>query len=322
MEKRIIFLITGAVLCVFVILLVLFKGTPQDRVSLDSITEIGESILHHTAKTAKVFSRVSDEDEIIIGSRLHKKHLSGKTVEDPRTDYINEVGKRVAMNVKRKNIPYTFYVTGSIYPNAFATPGGHVYITQGMLDMLRSEAELANILGHEITHVDAKHCIESIQLEMKSQKIKGATIDDMVIIGSRTILRPGYSEVQEEEADLGGTYLASAAGYHPMGSCAAFERIEDLRGSKDRADTSITPIGDTLKAAEGIINRYYSTHPPSPDRIEKVKKYIRENNLMEENKEYYIGQKNYADMEAYPQKQYEEEFKAEYIVSEETPEEK
>ena len=322
MEKRTIFLIAGSVLCVLAILLVLFKGNPQDEVSLDSITEIGESILHHTAKTAKVLSRVSDEDEIVIGNRLHKEYFSKRVEEDLRTGYVNEVGTRVAKNTKRKKLPYTFYVTGSTYPNASATPGGHIYITKGMLDMLKTEAELAAILGHEITHVDAKHCIEIIQLEIKGRKIQGATIDDMVIAGSRTILRPGYSEVQEDEADLGGTYLASAAGYHPMASCATFERIEELRNSKKRTDTSITPIGDTLKAAEGIVGRYYSSHPPSPDRVEKIKKYARENRLLEENKEYYIGQKNYTNMEAYPGKQYEEEFRSEYIVTENTPEEK
>ena len=322
MEKRTIFLITGAVLCIFAILLILFKGNPQDKVSLDSIAEIGESILHHTAKTTKVLTRVSAEEEIEIGNRLHEKYLYRRTEEDPRTDYVNEVGKGVAKGVKRKKIPYTFHIAGSTYPNAFASPGGHVYITKGMLDMLESEAELATILGHEITHVDAKHCIEAIQLKIAAEKIKGTTIDTLVVVGSQTILRPGYSEVQEIEADFGGTYLASKAGYHPMGACTAFERIDKLSSSKNSTNTSVSPVGDTIKATGGIVDRYFSTHPPSPDRVEKIKKYIHESGLVVEGTKYYIGQKNYEDLKSYPRKQYKEEFQAEYIVSEKVPQEK
>ncbi|MBF0217866.1 MAG: M48 family metalloprotease [Candidatus Omnitrophica bacterium] len=315
MKKRFIFLGAGLAMSVAAIAAVLLHGNPEDRTDLGSIAIVGERFLYGIARAGKVLTRVSDNDEIFIGDMISKRvhsASSGVNIEDtPLQRYVDDVGSMTAANVKRKGINYRFHIVDSSRPDAFAVPGGHIYITIGLLERLKSESELAAILGHEITHVDAKHAIERIQGKIRNRGNNRPTIDDYAVTGGGMLFDNGYSEAHEDEADAGGVFLAYMAGYHPLAVINAFENIS-YGGSGGRK--ALTPVGDTLGAVFGLVGRYFATHPLTPERIAKIREYVREKSFIRDNSLFYIGERNYLEKLSYRQKRYKEELKKDHIV--------
>ncbi len=323
-RPRYIVLIAGIVLCAVAISLVMIKGNPRDMANFDSVAEIGEGALHSVAKVGQIITSISDSDEMEVGKRIHEKILKSRVAawanDTPLDVYVNKVGSKVAENVKRKSIKYVFHIIENPIPNAFSIPGGHVYVTTGLLAALKTEAELAAVLAHEVAHIDAKHCIGTVQYKVKLEKISGVTLDTLADIGYSIFLRPAYSEVQETESDAGAVYLLYAAGYHPMALVSAFERIDKHAVPNGYNSASATPVGDTVKAALGMVNRYFATHPAAIYRIDKVKKYIADNKLINENSRFYIGQENYKERVSYSEKRYKDEFRRDYPAIEDKTE--
>ncbi len=180
------------------------------------------------------------------------------------------------------------------------------------MKVLKSEAELAGVLAHEVTHVDAKHCIGSIQLTARNQYPTGSGQETLINIGLSIFLKPGYSESQEIEADAGGVYLLYRAGYHPMAIINAFERINKDELLKSGQDNSATPVGDTLNAIGGMVGRYFKTHPPTEDRINKIKQYISQKKLIDGRHRYYVGERNFEKKVPFIEARYVEEYKINY----------
>ncbi len=318
LKPRSLVLIIGVLACLGAIALVMVKGKPENRVSLDSVSEIGEGLLSSLGKTKNILLPIGDDEEMEIGNRIHerviKSRFASKTGEALLEKYINDVGNKVVQNVKRQGIKYRFHLVDGYYPAAFSVAGGHIYVTTGLIKTLKSEAELAGVLAHEATHVDAKHCIGSIQLSVRNQELTGTSPQTLVDVGYALFLKTGYSEAQESEADLGGVYLLYRAGYHPMAIIHAFERInkdELLRSGQDR---SATMVGDTLNAVGGMVLRYFKTHPPTKDRIDKIKQYVSDNKLLNEGQRFYIGQRNFDEKKSSVEKGYKEELSAEYVI--------
>ncbi|MFH0772473.1 MAG: M48 family metalloprotease [Candidatus Omnitrophota bacterium] len=322
MKSRYVLLAIGLLLCVCSIVIIVIKGNPGDRVSLDSVSEIGEGVLHSANKVASIVTSITDAEEMEAGNRLHERIFDSKLekeLEDtPVGKYVSRVGGALTENLKRRDIKYKFHIVESFYPNAFSLPGGHIYVTIGLLNALKSESELAAVLGHEITHVDAKHCVEAIQYKLAIEKILGEDIDDFVGVVYSFLLRPGYSEVQETEADLGSVYLLYRVGYHPLALSYAFERIDKEGLSQEHKDASITPVNDTIRSVKDMVWRYFATHPAALDRIDKIKRYIADNKLIGENSKFYIGHKNYKERISFGERRFKEELRKDYIIIEET----
>lgn len=320
MKHKYILLVLSIVICLLSIALVMIKGKIVDRVNFDSVSEVVESLLHHIDKTGHVITAMTDGEEMEIGDKIYKKTLSSqiakKSEDTPLHKYVTDVGNLVGRNVKREKIRYEFHILELYYPNAFASPGGHIYVTIGLLQKLDSEAELAAILGHEIAHVDAKHSIGQIQYKIAAEKILGIDLTTYADIGYRLLFKSGYSEIQEKEADEGGLYLAYRAGYHPLGLIYAFKNILKKESPEAERSISVTPIGDTLKATAEMIKRYFATHPYKGDRFDNIEKYIIEKRMIKSNKKYYIGQKNYLEKKSFNQAFYKDEFNNKYILKE------
>ncbi len=318
LKLRHIFLILSLLVCLSSIALIMVKGHPEDRVSLDSVSEIGEGFLSSVNKAGHIFVSTDDQEEMEIGDQINTKIL--KTQPGNQTGnallekYVNDVGNRVVENVKRPGIKYKFHVVEGFYPTARSVAGGHVYVTTGLIKTLKSEAELAGVLAHEITHVDAKHCFNAIQFKVQNGKIEESGYGALAEIGYDVFFKPGFSEAQEIEADAGGVYLAYRAGYHPMAIIYAFERINKDELSRSGQDNSATLVGDTMNAVGGLLVRYFSSHPPTEDRINMIKRYIADNKLMSSNQRFYIGQRNYEEKIAYKIKPYRDELKKEYVL--------
>jgi predicted Zn-dependent protease len=191
------------------------------------------------------------------------------------TRYVEAIGRRLARHSPRQDIEYRFYVVDMVEPNAFALPGGHVYVSRGLLALANSEDELANVIGHEIGHAAARHSV-SRQARRAPASIAaapwaiatglGAAAAGVVSPGlGRTVAGVGkgveavagglllgrYSREQEREADRIGQRMAADAGWSPNGLAAflsTLQREEDLR--RDGPPR----------------NSFFSSHPATPER--------------------------------------------------------
>ena len=170
---------------------------------------------------------VPEADEIKIGRQIAGNLLgAAPLVKNPALQgYVNRVGRWVASASERPDLKWTFGVIESNDVNAFAAPGGYVFLTRGLYRLLRDEAELAGVLGHEIAHVVRKHHLKLLQksqaISVGSDLLKKQIGDEKVaktLIGSGAeILARGLDKDAEFEADRMGVVLAARAGYEPFG---------------------------------------------------------------------------------------------------------
>ncbi|MBW2609122.1 MAG: M48 family metalloprotease [Deltaproteobacteria bacterium] len=205
------------------------------------------------------------ESERTIGESLALEGLRryGMPVNDPVLQkYVNLVGMAVARNSLRPNIPYRFVVVESSLQNAFSCPGGIIFLSAGLLKTLRSEAQLACILAHEIAHVGHKHALKSIQRARFFQGVgkitattmkgeKGQQFESMIGDLQTTLFDRGLDQNMEFEADLTAMETAYRTGYSPHGLIKVLKELKKLE-AKSRKEGS-----------------WFSTHPPLGQRIEK-----------------------------------------------------
>ena len=166
---------------------------------------------------------VSNEQEKSIGAEEAKKveQEMGLLDGDPFSPYLNRLGRRLAEESPRKNVSYQFHLVDMTEPNAFALPGGYVYVTRGLLVLVNSEDELAGVVGHEIGHVAARHSVQKISKQgpfaIVFGVVSGVTglvsplIGDIVGgIGqfTQSLVFAPYSRSQESEADEVGQEIA------------------------------------------------------------------------------------------------------------------
>ncbi len=215
-------------------------------------------------------TRVSVEEENQIGEEMARSFgLTPADTKDPEVnrirDYVNEVGLRVTGGVKRSGIRYRFHYNPSeSFVNAAALPGGQIVIGKGLLQLLESEDELASILGHEIAHVDRRHCIERLQYELQSRKLGLGGLYRLGSIGVH-LFQAGYTKEQELEADREGLRLAVSAGYSPGGAIAAMKRLERL--SRPAGAPAVSPVEEMARVPVQALQEYFRSHPPARERI-------------------------------------------------------
>jgi predicted Zn-dependent protease len=209
------------------------------------------------------------EREMSLGKALAQEvERSSKLIDDPVvTEYVNRVGQNLVRNSDAK-VPFTIKVIDSDEVNAFALPGGFFYVNSGLILRAQEESELAGVMAHEIAHVAARHGTKNAT--------KGELTQIAAMVGSIFIpySMAGYAMYQglnlaipltflkfsrdaEREADFLGLQYMYKAGYDPNSYVTFFERIQ--------ADEKRRP---------GTIPKVFSTHPPTPDRIENTQKEI------------------------------------------------
>jgi predicted Zn-dependent protease len=174
------------------------------------------------------------------------------------TDYVNMVGTVVAQQSPRfTEVPFRFAVLDTDEINAFAAPGGYIFVTRGALELMESEAELAGVLGHEISHVDQKHVLEQVR---KGNMITGAASEaelngpvmDKAVETLAGVIFKGLDRGSELEADSLGMLYAAAAGYRPDGLLTFVRRLQANESSPRRGR---------------FLAEMKATHPPSADRV-------------------------------------------------------
>lgn len=206
---------------------------------------------------------ITDDEERQIGADISAK-LRDKygVVQDPAVHkYVTLVGTVLASQSSRSTLKWTFIVLDTDGVNAFAAPGGFIHITRGALALIQNEAELADVLAHEISHVTEKHTINAIKKEkMVSGATQAATRNDalrnLANAAYSNVLENKYDRNQEKDADRLGVTLASQAGYSPEGLGAFLTRLSNR--DKD------------LKEPSGL----FASHPDTQDRLANLSRLV------------------------------------------------
>ncbi|MDH3553748.1 MAG: M48 family metalloprotease [Gammaproteobacteria bacterium] len=212
---------------------------------------------------------MSTQQEMEIGRQEAAKVSTtiGLIETAPIVSYIDQVGQRLAVQSPRKEFLYEFYVVDMIEPNAFALPGGYIYISRGLLTLVNSEAELASVIGHEIGHVAARH---AAQRQTRATGVGLLTVLGTILAGSSggqqaaeaasqigqiasAGLISAYSRDQEREADAVGQQLAAHAGYEPIAMARFLDTLEKYT---------------KLHGGSGAVPDYFASHPALSERVQ------------------------------------------------------
>lgn len=230
----------------------------------------------------KELSLISEQQEFAIGKETdgQVRGQYGVYADDPMSGYVTASGKDIAVHTHRPNLPYRFAVLDSPVINAFAVPGGYVYLTRGILALMNSEAEMAVVLGHELGHVNARHSVRKMSQMILFQAglaIGNAISDTFAKISGIagigvSLLFLKFSRDDEREADSLGVAYARSAGYDPSRMVDFFDALERM--------------GDL--SGKNSLPGFLSTHPLTKERVRNVRALLQasDSKLIERDEEY------------------------------------
>ena len=225
----------------------------------------------------------TDAQEVQLGkqfSREIEKEL--KIYSDPVvTAYIDQLGQHLAGYSQRKNITYHFKVVNTDVVNAFAVPGGYLYVNIGLIRAAENESELAGVIGHEIGHVVAKHGVKQMTRQLGLAAVAQLALGEdqsklkqMVANLAANGVLMKYSRDAEREADIYAVQEMYDAGIDPEGMATFFEKLRKLQKSKPSK-----------------LAQMFATHPPTAERIAAVRSQIarlpRKSNLKKDSQRFH-----------------------------------
>ncbi|UCF91942.1 MAG: M48 family metalloprotease [Desulfobacterales bacterium] len=221
-----------------------------------------------------VFTSAGEIDynsELAIGESLALEGFKryGLPVKDAVLQkYVNLVGNSVARNSLRSDIPYRFVVVESPLYNAFACPGGIIFLSSQLIKSMNDESELAGVLAHEVAHVTHKHALQSIKrarffegvgkittASMKGEKAQ--QYQQMVDSLQTTLFDKGLDKSMEYQADITGLDIAYRTGYNPAGLIRVLTMLERVKSQSHQAGS------------------WYTTHPPLSERLARCQAHVR-----------------------------------------------
>lgn len=219
----------------------------------------------------QVFTLMSPAEERKVGAEEHPKVLTefGGAYEDAAIQaYVTEIGASLVANSEQAGLPFRFTVLDSPMVNAFALPGGYVYVTRGLMALAESEAELAGVVGHEIGHVTARHGAQqqgrAVGIELIAGLLGVLSGNSGIAQASSTLgglyLR-SYSREQEFQADSLGLRYLTRAGYDPAAMASFLVKLRD----KSKLDAEM--LGNAADPDEFSL---LSTHPRTIDRVKEA----------------------------------------------------
>jgi predicted Zn-dependent protease len=211
----------------------------------------------------KDLGEVDEKREVEIGQGVAANLLGAAPLvnDEALQKYVNQLGRWLALQTERPDLAWHFGVLDHPNINAFATPGGYIFITRGLLHKLHSEAELAGVLAHEIAHVLRRHHLNAIQknaqvgiladvLSIASQGKKNSETLDKVINAGTELYARGLDKDDEYEADRMGVVIAARAGYDPYALPAVLQTL------------------DTMNPQDGSLALLFKTHPSPASRLD------------------------------------------------------
>jgi len=213
------------------------------------------------------FILVPTAAEIKIGHEVAKDVESSEKVLNNQIvqNYVDKVGQKIAKVCDRAKIKYQFKVLDSEEINAFACPGGFIYIYSGLMQQFDNEAQLAAVLAHEVGHVVARHSMKQLQAIYGYTIVMEVALGDNMSKAARQvadaatgIVLQGYGRANEYEADNYGVLYTKKAGYNPKGMIQVFEKFKKMEGKPPN-----------------VFEKLLASHPPAQDRIDNANDQIK-----------------------------------------------
>jgi predicted Zn-dependent protease len=253
--------------------LLLASPLASAQFSLDRLTDALKKGADVAKKVQDATVEMTEADEVATGDGIAANFLGAVPLHPDQTlqRYVNRVGRWVASQSGRPDLKWSFAVLDTPTVNAFAVPGGTIFVSMGLLRRLNSEAELAGVLGHEVAHVMQRHHVKAIQAAAKQDLLRqGATeaIDrsgratglakegvKIAVSAGMNVFTKGLDKSDEYEADRIGATLAARAGYDPYGLVAVVQML------------------GSLQEEQSGFSLMMSTHPTPTDRLAELEKY-------------------------------------------------
>tara|TARA_R110002095_G_scaffold190386_1_gene168066 strand:+ start:2731 stop:4182 length:1452 start_codon:yes stop_codon:yes gene_type:complete len=212
---------------------------------------------------------MSPAQENQVGAQEHEKVLKeyGLYKNQALQSYVNKIGQQVTKYTERPDVQYKFFLLDSPIVNAFALPGGYIYLTRGVMALSNSEAEMAAVLGHEAGHITARHSAErysrgvatTLGASILSAVIDSSGVTQALGVGSDLYLK-SYSRAQENQADDLGIRYLSRAGYTPTAMTGFLSSLQ--------AESALeSKIAGTQSSSA---NTFFATHPATGERVSKT----------------------------------------------------
>ncbi len=239
-------------------------------VVLGALVAIGLGCSTNPATGKREFVLMGSDTEVAIGEEEAVRIARTMGFADHPTvgPYVRAVGERLAAVSPRQDVHHTFHVVDTPEPNAFALPGGPIYVSRGLLALLNDEDELAGVLAHEIGHVAARHAVQRATVATpfailaglpaalvgRVSQTLGAIVAAPGALAGNVVLAP-FGREQELEADQLGVAIAARAGYDPRGLARALATLERE---------------DRLRHGEARKADFFASHPTNPARIKNV----------------------------------------------------
>lgn len=246
-------------LAVFLALAAWLSPAAGFKLDLNKLGEVVQNVVEHR----DAFTEVSEAREIELGRALAARLVGAAPLlaDEQVQRYVNRIGLWLALQSTRPELPWTFGVLDTETVNAFAAPGGFVFVTTGLMGTMSDEAELAGVLAHEISHVVRRHHLVAIQNNARTQLTAevvstmvtdNRALSDALIGVGMELYAKGLDRADELDADRRGVVLAARAGYDPYGLPAVLE-ILAARNPDD-----------------GALALMSSTHPPALQRLDAL----------------------------------------------------
>tara|TARA_B100000745_G_scaffold198622_1_gene130994 strand:- start:1670 stop:2539 length:870 start_codon:yes stop_codon:yes gene_type:complete len=227
-----------------------------------------QKLINIGSNLTKSFSQ-SESEELAIGREAAAILLGAAplSTRNQQQQYINKLGRYLASHSKRPGLPWRFGIINHPAINAYAAPGGYIFVTQGLLNVLENEAQLAAVLAHEITHVVEKHHLKEIQksggfsalvdtgvllYESSDSPQLAPKYVEKVANGAKSVFTSGLSKGAEYHADNEAIFILQKAGYDPFALFDVLQKLDE-RGSQD-----------------GMLSLMLATHPTPRQRLDKL----------------------------------------------------
>jgi predicted Zn-dependent protease len=260
-----------------VALLMLFAASPaQAQFNINRLLDAAKNV-------GKATGELGEKEEIDIGREMAARLLGAAPLmaNDAVQRYVNNVGRWLASQTERADLPWQFGVLQAPQLNAFATPGGHIFITRGLFERMKNEAELAGVLAHEIAHVLRKHHLQAIQKGARME-LAGAALstlarqdrntpsrEKLLAAGSELFSR-GLDKSDELEADRLGVVIAARGGYDAYGLPSVLQTLQ------------------AMNPEDSGVALMFKTHPAPGERLSALE-------TMQPTLDAYAGQPQLAD---------------------------
>ncbi|MEQ1630577.1 MAG: M48 family metalloprotease [Gallionella sp.] len=228
---------------------------------LEKAMKVGSDAVQVAQKVQEANKPLTEPQEIQLGRGIASNLLGASPLLNNAQvqNYVNQVGRWVSLHTERPDLPWQFGVLDSSDLNAFATPGGTIFITKGLMKRMNNESELAGVLAHEMVHVLSKHHLAALQKSAKMNiatdlagqalDSKGNPILDKAIKAGTEVYAKGLDKDDEFEADRKGIVIATRAGYDPYGLPAVLQML------------------DSANAQDSSLALMFKTHPAPRDRL-------------------------------------------------------